>query len=120
MPLPAPDFKVFQHLTTEKSPVYRPVMTAFMALLHAFDLDFVMTSESEWCCYATLPGVAIYQLAVRAGVDAVHATRWVWNGRERAMATPALPPTAAATSIPPRSTIGVGKPFADPKLAFSL
>jgi len=26
-----------------------------MGLLRAFDLDFVMTSEQEWGCYATLP-----------------------------------------------------------------
>ena len=54
-----------------------------MGMLHEFDLDFVMTSEREWGCYATLPGLAIYQLSARAGVDAVWASRWVWNGRER-------------------------------------
>ena len=54
-----------------------------MGLLHAFDLDFVMTSEREWGCYATLPGVAIYQLATRPGIDAVGLTRWVWNGHDR-------------------------------------
>jgi len=52
-------------------------------MLHEFDLDFVMTSEREWGCYATLPGLAIYQLSARAGVDAVWTSRWVWNGRER-------------------------------------
>lgn len=54
-----------------------------MDLLQAFDLDVVMTSESEWACYPTVPAIAIYQLAARDGIDAVHATRWVWNGRER-------------------------------------
>lgn len=54
-----------------------------LGLLHAFDLDFMMTSEREWCCYPTLPGVAIYQLAVRPGIDAVGVTRWIWNGHER-------------------------------------
>ncbi|MGH7346672.1 MAG: TIGR02680 family protein, partial [Candidatus Rokuibacteriota bacterium] len=49
-----------------------------MGLLRAFDLDFVMTSEQEWGCYATLPGVAIYQLSTRPGIDAVGITRWVW------------------------------------------
>jgi uncharacterized protein (TIGR02680 family) len=57
-----------------------------MGLLHAFDLDFVMTSEREWGCYATLPGLAIYQLATRAGIDAVGVTRWVWNGHQRVRA----------------------------------
>lgn len=54
-----------------------------MGLLGAFDLDVVMTSEREWGCYETVPALAIYQLVTRPGVDAVHATRWVWNGRER-------------------------------------
>ncbi len=54
-----------------------------MGLLTAFDLDFVMTSEREWGCYSTLPALAIYQLVTRPGLDAVHATRWVWNGHER-------------------------------------
>jgi uncharacterized protein (TIGR02680 family) len=54
-----------------------------MGLLATFDLDFVMTSEREWGCYPTLPGLAIYQLASRPGIDAVGVTRFVWNGRER-------------------------------------
>ncbi|HVL98185.1 MAG TPA: TIGR02680 family protein [Egibacteraceae bacterium] len=66
-----------------------------MGLLAAFDLDFVMTSEREWGCYATLPGVAIYQLATRPGIDAVGVTRWVWNGRERVRDDRPAPPAAA-------------------------
>lgn len=54
-----------------------------MGLIHAFDLDFMMTSEREWGCYPTLPGLAIYQLSTRPGIDAVGLTRWVWNGRQR-------------------------------------
>lgn len=54
-----------------------------MGLLAAFDLDFIMTSEREWGCYPTLPGLAIYQLSTRQGIDAVGVTRWIWNGRER-------------------------------------
>jgi len=53
-----------------------------VGLLATFDLDFVMTSEREWGCYPTLPGLAICQLTARAGVDAVLVTRWVWNGTE--------------------------------------
>lgn len=53
-----------------------------MGLLSVFDLDFVMTSEREWGCYPTLPGVSIYHLSGRPGIDAVGVTRWVWNGRE--------------------------------------
>jgi len=54
-----------------------------MALIREFDLDFVMTSEREWGCYAELPGLAICQLSCREGMDAVLVTRWSWDGRER-------------------------------------
>lgn len=54
-----------------------------MELLEQFDLDFVMTSESEWGCYPGLSGNAIYQLATQSDLDAVLCTRWVWNGYER-------------------------------------
>lgn len=61
-----------------------PTMRAqCMGVLVQFDLDVVMTSESEWGCYATVPGLAIYHLTALPGIDAVAATRWVWNGRER-------------------------------------
>ena len=59
-----------------------------MGLIHVFDLDFMMTSEREWGCYATLPGLAIYQLSTRPGIDAVGLTRWVWNGRHRNLHEP--------------------------------
>ncbi len=65
-----------------------------MGLLHAFDLDFAMTSEREWGCYATLPALAIYQLASRQGIDAVHVTRWIWNGVECLRSPHALPQAA--------------------------
>lgn len=54
-----------------------------MALIREFDLDFVMTSESEWACYAELPGVSICHLLRRDGIDAVHVSRWTWDGRMR-------------------------------------
>ncbi len=54
-----------------------------MALIREFDLDFVMTSEREWGCYATLPGVSICQVVRRDGVDAVFVSRWTWDGRVR-------------------------------------
>ena len=56
-----------------------------MGLIHVFDLDFMMTSEREWGCYPTLPGMAIYQLSTRPGIDAIGLTRWVWNGRQRSL-----------------------------------
>jgi uncharacterized protein (TIGR02680 family) len=54
-----------------------------MGLVREFDLDFVITSEREWACYAELPGVAICQLQRREGIDAVHVSRWTWDGRAR-------------------------------------
>jgi hypothetical protein len=54
-----------------------------MALIREFDLDFVMTSEREWGCYAELPGLAICQLVRREGVDAVYVSRWSWDGHAR-------------------------------------
>jgi hypothetical protein len=79
-----------------------------MGLLATFELDFIMTSEREWGCYPTLPGVSIYQLSTRPEVDAVHASHWVWNGRQRvkgeepAPRTPrrAAGPEAGQTVIP--------------------
>ena len=54
-----------------------------MSLLQVFDLDLVMTSEQEWGCYPTVPGLAIYQLSTLAKVDAVLTSRWVWNGKQK-------------------------------------
>jgi uncharacterized protein YPO0396 len=52
-----------------------------MALIREFDLDFIMTSEREWACYAELPGVSICQLQRREGIDAVYVSRWTWDGK---------------------------------------
>lgn len=61
-----------------------PTMRAqCMGVLTQFDLDVVMTSELEWGCYRTVPALAIYHLTTLAGVDAVAATRWVWDGRDK-------------------------------------
>lgn len=54
-----------------------------MGLIREFDLDFVITSEREWACYAELPGVAICHLQRREGIDAVFVSRWTWDGRAR-------------------------------------
>ena len=51
-----------------------------MGLIREFDLDFVITSEREWACYAELPGVSICQLQRREGQDAVFVSRWKWDG----------------------------------------
>ena len=80
-----------------------------MSFLDHFDLDFVMTSEREWGCYATLPGVAIYQLVNRPGIWAIGMTRWLWNGNQRVrteipVASARAPQITAAT--PQLSLVG--------------
>ncbi|MDD5387770.1 MAG: TIGR02680 family protein [Gallionellaceae bacterium] len=54
-----------------------------MGLIREFDLDFVITSEREWACYAELPGVSICQLQRREGIDAVFVSRWSWDGQAK-------------------------------------
>lgn len=54
-----------------------------MALIREFDLDFVMTSEREWGCYQTLPGVSICQIIRREGIDGVFVSRWTWDGAQK-------------------------------------
>ncbi|OOW96173.1 hypothetical protein Xvtf_19500 [Xanthomonas campestris pv. vitistrifoliae] len=54
-----------------------------MALIREFDLDFIITSEREWACYAELPGVSICQLQRREDVDAVFVSRWAWDGKAK-------------------------------------
>ncbi|MBI5165872.1 MAG: TIGR02680 family protein [Magnetospirillum sp.] len=54
-----------------------------MGLIREFDLDFVITSEREWGCYAALPGVAICDLQSREGIDAIYVSRWTWDGRAK-------------------------------------
>ncbi|MFW6725127.1 TIGR02680 family protein [Streptomyces sp. MAR4 CNY-716] len=51
-----------------------------LGLLHAFDLDVVMTSEREWACYPQVPGIAIAQLSRVDEIAAVLVTRWEWDG----------------------------------------
>jgi uncharacterized protein (TIGR02680 family) len=54
-----------------------------MALIREFDLDFVVTSEREWGCYAELPGVSICHLQRLENIDAIHVSRWTWDGRAK-------------------------------------
>jgi uncharacterized protein (TIGR02680 family) len=66
-----------------------------MGLFAQFDLDAVMTSEREWGCYPSVPGLAIVHLGRKEGVNAVHVSRWEWDGTERS-ASDAPPREAAA------------------------
>lgn len=84
-----------------------PTMRAqCMGVLAQFDLDVVMTSELEWGCYATVPALAIYHLTTLPGLDAVAATRWVWNGRERMQRDADLPPAAPSADSESKSPVG--------------
>lgn len=49
----------------------------------AWDLDAVFTSDSEWCQYATLDGIAIHHLHPPTGDEPVTSTRFTWDGRHR-------------------------------------
>lgn len=70
-----------------------------LGLLHAFDLDVVMTSEREWACYPQVPGIAIAQLSRIDEVAAVLVTRWEWDGtRRRRGPDPAGPAHAVPAS----------------------
>ncbi|MEU4225548.1 TIGR02680 family protein [Nonomuraea sp. NPDC026600] len=71
-----------------------------LGLLATFDMDVVMTSEREWGCYPSVPGLAICQLTRRDGIDAVLVTPWRWDGRER---TRAERPQAMTDAVEPGS-----------------
>lgn len=52
-------------------------------LLVTWDLDAVLTSDHEWCAYASLNGIAIHFLHPPHGTDPVTSTRFVWDGNQR-------------------------------------
>ncbi|MFF4349096.1 TIGR02680 family protein [Streptomyces sp. NPDC001530] len=71
-----------------------------LGLLHAFDLDVVMTSEREWACYPQVPGISIAQLSRIDEVAAVLVTRWEWDGTHRSRGTePEREQAAAHTGL---------------------
>jgi uncharacterized protein (TIGR02680 family) len=79
-----------------------------LGLLALFDLDVVMTSEREWGCYPSVPGLAIAQLSRHDGVDAVLVTPWQWDGHERRRLdrpVPALPEPPARAPGSGRDTL---------------
>ncbi|MEY9858672.1 uncharacterized protein (TIGR02680 family) [Catenulispora sp. GAS73] len=80
-----------------------------LGLLAAFDLDVVMTSEREWACYPTVPGIGIAQLARHEGIDAVLVTPWRWDGHDRVRVQrpePYLPPQRARETTTPSGEPG--------------
>jgi uncharacterized protein (TIGR02680 family) len=88
-----------------------PTMRAqCMGVLTQFDLDVLMTSEQEWGCYPTVPALAIYHLTTLPGLDAVAASRWLWNGREKRQSDPMLPPVAAPETGPESAPLAENEP----------
>ncbi|MFF4254970.1 TIGR02680 family protein [Streptomyces sp. NPDC001663] len=79
-----------------------------LGLLHAFDLDVVMTSEREWACYPQVPGIAIAQLSRVDEIAAVLVTRWEWDGSERARGTEPDHGLAVLSAQATSSAAGVG------------
>jgi uncharacterized protein (TIGR02680 family) len=76
-----------------------------LGLLAEFDLDVVMTSEREWGCYPTVPGLAIAHLTRREGIDAVLVSRWQWDGRARRRDDDTL--VSVGTAAPPSDGEGL-------------
>lgn len=69
-----------------------------LGLMAQFDLDFMLTSEREWGCYAEVPGLSIVQLVRHEGIDAVFLSRWSWDGSQRRMeAAPEIGPAPKAS-----------------------
>lgn len=59
-------------------------------LFVTWDLDAVVTSDHEWCAYASLDGIAIHHLHPADPGEPVTTSRFVWDGAERRAAPLAL------------------------------
>lgn len=58
------------------------VKASFMGLTVDFELDVMLTAHDEWCTYATVPAVAIYDLARQPNIAGVDAQPYLWCGGE--------------------------------------
>jgi len=59
------------------------VKASFMGLSVDFDLDIMITAFDEWCNYATVPAIAIYDLARQKNIAGVDCQTFLWCGGER-------------------------------------
>jgi hypothetical protein len=75
------------------------VKAAFMGLLVQFDLDVMLTAHDEWCTYATVPAVAVYDLARQRHVPGVDALPYLWCGGTLEEARITSPERDAATRM---------------------
>ncbi|WP_326798122.1 TIGR02680 family protein [Streptomyces sp. NBC_01808] len=85
-----------------------------LGLLHAFDLDVVMTSEREWACYPQVPGIAIAQLSRVDEIAAVLVTRWEWDGVALDQGAEPERTAASQVGIPVPRDGAVQEPSAEP------
>jgi hypothetical protein len=58
------------------------IRAQLMALLVAFDLDFLMTSYEEWGFFEELDGLSTYHLAHHPGLRGVYTDWFLWNGSQ--------------------------------------
>jgi uncharacterized protein (TIGR02680 family) len=77
-----------------------------LGLLATFDLDYVLTSEREWGCYPEVPGLSICHLVRRDDVDAVHVSRWTWDGAVQQRAD--RPADSAREAVPQQAPVDEG------------
>lgn len=61
------------------------VKARFMGLIVELDLDVMLTAHDEWCRYATVPAVAVYDLARHRHLPGVDALPHLWCGGEWAL-----------------------------------
>lgn len=58
------------------------IKASFMGLTVDFELDIMLTAHDEWCNYATVPAVAVYDLARERHLPGVDAQPYLWCGGE--------------------------------------
>ncbi len=56
------------------------IKASFMGLTVDFELDVMLTAHDEWCNYATVPAVAIHDLARNAHLPGVDVQVYLWCG----------------------------------------
>ncbi|TQJ02278.1 putative exonuclease SbcCD C subunit [Amycolatopsis cihanbeyliensis] len=58
------------------------VKASFMGLTVDFELDVMLTAHDEWCKYATVPAVAVYDLYRHEHLPGVDVLPYLWCGGE--------------------------------------
>ncbi len=63
--------------------VDEPTHGRLLALLVELDLDFMLTSERMWGCFAEVPSLEIYEALREPSVPGVALVHFRWDGRQR-------------------------------------